>query len=290
MEIERKIGFFAIANYRVLDYEVRQTKDLYIICCGEEHFDHKKIIGPYTREGWHLHFITSGCGYLAVNGTTTRLMRGQIFLLHPNIEYTYWADKEHPWSYSWIQFDGENAAAYMEKAGFPKGQHVRDSILTPDSYANFIKEILCIPELTFANELKRIGILYTVIGLLVESYNTQCYPQKNHYDYSPKIYVAHAIDYIHKNYAQTSISQLADYIGINRSYLTSIFKKLVGVSPQEYLLNFRMEESLKLLAESSLPVKTIASAVGYDNPLTFSKTFKTRFGCSPQNYRKEHRT
>ncbi len=289
MEIERKIGFFATANYRVLDYDLRQTNDLYIICCGEEHFDSPKVIGPYTRNGWHLHFITSGGGYLAVDGTTTRLARGQIFLLQPGIEFTYWADKNTPWSYSWIQFDGVKASAFMEKAGFPKGIYVRDSIVKPDSFSTLVEEILSIPELTYANELKRIGILYSIIGLLVESHSTQCYPQTIHYDYSPKIYVAHAIDYIHKNYAQTSVSELADYIGINRSYLTSIFKKLTGVSPQEYLLNFRMEESAKLLAESNLPVKTIASSVGYDNPLTFSKTFKTRFGCSPQNYRNERR-
>ena len=49
MEIERKIGFFATANYRVLDYDLRQTNDLYIICCGEEHFDSPKVIGPYTE-------------------------------------------------------------------------------------------------------------------------------------------------------------------------------------------------------------------------------------------------
>ena len=85
------------------------------------------------------------------------------------------------------------------------------------------------------------------------------------------------------------MSQLADYIGINRSYFTAIFKKLVGVSPQEYLLSYRMEESMKLLTECDLPIKTIAASVGYDNPLTFSKIFKNRFGCSPQNYRKEHK-
>lgn len=287
MEIERKIGFFTSAHYRVLDYELRQTNDLYIICCGEESFDSPRVIGPSVRDGWHLHFITSGSGYLTADGVTTRLSRGQIFLLQPGVEYTYWADRDTPWSYSWIQFDGLNAAAYMEKAGFPKGLYIRNSILKPDAFSRLVDEILRIPELTYANELKRIGLLYTVIGLLVESYSTQCYSTKPHYDYSPKTYVAQALDYIHKNYAQTSVSQLADYIGINRSYLTSIFKKLVGISPQKYLLNFRMEESAKLLSESSLPVKTIASSVGYDNPLTFSKSFKAQYGCSPQNYRKK---
>ena len=287
MEIKRKLGFFATAQYRVLNYELRQTNDLYIICCGEEYFDRPKVVGPSTRDGWHLHVITSGHGYLSANGVTTRLSRGQLFLLQPGVEYTYWADKDTPWSYSWIQFDGLNAAAYMEKAGFPKGLYVRDSAVNPDLLSSLVKEILSIPELTYANELKRIGLLYTAIGLLIESRSLKEDPSSPpRYDYSPKTYVAQAIDYIHRNYAQATVSQLADYIGINRSYLTSIFKRLVGVSPQKYLLNFRMEESAKLLAESSLPVKTIASSVGYDNPLTFSKSFKAQYGCSPQNYRK----
>lgn len=287
MEIERRIGFYTTANYRVLDYELRQTNDLYITCCGEEHFDSPRIIGPCTRGGWHLHVINSGCGYLTADNVTVRLSRGQIFLLQPGIEYTYWADKDSPWSYSWIHFDGLNAADYMEKAGFPKGVYIRNSILNPESFSSLIAQILSVPELTYANELKRIGLLYTAIGLLVESHSTQCYSAKTHYDYSPKTYVAQALDYIHKNYAQTSVAQLANYVGIDRSYLTSIFKKLVGISPQKYLLNFRMEESAKLLEESNLPIKTIASTVGYDNPLTFSKSFKAQYGCSPQNYRKK---
>ena len=289
MEIERKTGFFTTANYRVLDYEIRQTNDLYLVCCGQEHFEQLKIVGPSIRSGFHLHIISQGSGYLSVNGVTRRLTRGQLFLLWPDVEYTYWPDMEDPWAYTWIQFDGKNAAAYMEKAGFSSGTYVRDSILSPESYIRLAEGILRIPELTYANELKRIGILYTLIGTLIEAHSTQCYSQKTHYDYSPKTYVAHAIDYIHQNYAQVSVASLADHIGINRSYLSSIFKRLVGIPPQEYLLNFRMEESARLLSGSELPVKTVASAVGYDNPLTFSKAFKNHFGCSPQNYRKDRR-
>ncbi|MDO5417272.1 MAG: AraC family transcriptional regulator [Lachnospiraceae bacterium] len=290
MDIQRTTGFYMSANYRVLDYEFRQTNDLYIICCGEEHFSSPRVIGPYTRTGYHLHIITSGSGYLSVNGETKKLTRGQLFLLRPNVETTYWADKDDPWSYYWIQFDGLTAAAFLEKAGFPPGTFVRDSILPPDDFVQYLEKILKTPELTHASELKRIGTLYSLMGVLIESYHTQCYSQKTHYDYSPKIYVAHAIDYIHHNYATATVSKLASYIGINRSYLASTFKRLVGISPQEYLLNFRMEESVRLLTEGEMPIKDIAASVGYDNPLTFSKIFKNRYGVSPQNYRKEHKS
>ena len=289
MEIERRSGYFITANYRVLDYEFRRTNDLFIVCCGEERNAAKTVVGPCIRDGWHLHFITAGSGYLATKGMTMKLSHGQLFLLQPGVEYTYWADKENPWSYAWIQFDGLNAASYMKEAGFPRECYIRDSIIEPETYVDVIRDILGIQGLTLWEELKRTSLLYQVIGLLVESYSTKCYPQKNHYNYSPQTYVSRAVAYIHKNYAQTNVSQLADYIGINRSYFTAIFKRLVGVSPQEYLLSYRMEESVKLLTESSLPIKTIAASVGYENPLTFSKIFKSRFGCSPQNYRKEHK-
>ena len=62
MEIERKTGFFTTANYRVLDYEIRQTNDLYLVCCGQEHFEQLKIVGPSIRSGFHLHIISQGSG------------------------------------------------------------------------------------------------------------------------------------------------------------------------------------------------------------------------------------
>ena len=97
------------------------------------------------------------------------------------------------------------------------------------------------------------------------------------------------MDFIHHNYSRLTINELARSIGINRSYLTSIFKKEVGVSPQEYLVQYRLDQGAKRLASTDTPIKDIAQDIGYDNPLTFSKIFKSRFGCSPQAYRQNQK-
>ena len=285
----KKTGYFITATYRVLDYVNRQTQDLILTCCGREHFVNYKRFGPEARPGYHVHFILSGSGYLQIEDEPPiHLSRGQIFVVRPDIITSYWPDPENPWEYSWVTFEGEKAASYMEKAGMPDGTYARDSILHPEEYSALVEEILAFPELTFANELKRTGLLFSIISLLISSYSSRCYGQSNHYDYSPKVYVAHALDYIHHNYSRLSINDLAREIGINRSYLTSIFKKSVGISPQEYLVKYRLDEGARRLAESSSPIKDIAQEIGYDNPLTFSKIFKSRFGCSPQSYRRQH--
>ena len=96
--------------------------------------------------------------------------------------------------------------------------------------------------------------------------------------------------YIVENYSQKiKINELADYVGVNRSYLASSFKKATGYSPQEYLLSIRMERAKSLLETTDLPVNTISNSVGYSDQLAFSRMFKRYAGVSPTTYREEHK-
>ena len=83
------------------------------------------------------------------------------------------------------------------------------------------------------------------------------------------------------------INELADYIGVNRSYLASNFKKTFGCSPQEFLVNLRMEKAKVLLKKQDLSINAVANVVGYTDQLAFSKAFKKHFGCSPSTYKDE---
>ena len=89
---------------------------------------------------------------------------------------------------------------------------------------------------------------------------------------------------------QLTPEELAKHIGIHRSYLTTIFKKRIGISPQEYLLQCRLRHACKLLSETNNPIQEIARNVGYDNPLTFSKIFKSYYGISPRTFREQQKT
>ena len=67
-----------------------------------------------------------------------------------------------------------------------------------------------------------------------------------------------------------------------------VMKKISAlVLAQEFLLQCRIRQACKLLTETNNPIQEIARQVGYDNPLTFSKTFKTFCGVSPRSYREQ---
>ena len=61
------------------------------------------------------------------------------------------------------------------------------------------------------------------------------------------------------------------------------FRKYLGVSPKEYLTNYRLNIAASLLSTGTA-VKEVALACGYMDIYSFSKAFKKRFGCSPSTY------
>lgn len=91
------------------------------------------------------------------------------------------------------------------------------------------------------------------------------------------------------NYSdKVTVSQIAHYIGLDRSYLSSIFKKYLDTSIQEYLIQYRINKACDLFYNKELNISDISRSVGYDDPLLFSKIFKKYKGISPKKYRSMH--
>ena len=71
------------------------------------------------------------------------------------------------------------------------------------------------------------------------------------------------------------------------SYFGKLFKKATGMSPQRFLLNYRMTKAAEMLRMTNLPVAEIGRQVGYPDQLHFSRAFKSIYGLSPRNWKKE---
>ena len=287
MEVDK--NYRIDANFRWLGSEIKANEELCLTVCGIERCKPDKFFGPSVREDYHVHFILHGKGTLEIGEKSYQLQRGQIFVIPPNIETYYYSDPRDPWHYTWVSFGGTRAGYFLEKAGITKECPVRDAYIEPERFLELTEKILDHHELTVANELIRTSLLYEIIALLVESqYENRASKDKTEiYDYSPEIYVNTALEYMHEHYADIRISEVASFIGISRYYLTHIFKEKLNISPQEYLLNYRMEQGSRLLRTTGLSVQAISEKVGYENPLTFSKTFKNKFGLSPRTYREK---
>jgi AraC-like DNA-binding protein len=64
----------------------------------------------------------------------------------------------------------------------------------------------------------------------------------------------------------------------------TIFKKVIGKSPKDYLIDYRMEQARRLLIETDLNVAQVAAYVGYQDASYFSSLFKQKEGISPSKF------
>ncbi len=112
----------------------------------------------------------------------------------------------------------------------------------------------------------------------------RCRPDKFHW---PAEELSHrTIEYINTHYIEPlTLSVIARSLHINQYHLHHTFKRIVGKTPVEYLLQKRISEAKRLLKESNLTVTEVAVAVGFVNAAHFSTVFRKQQGFPPSTYR-----
>lgn len=260
------------------------TNDLYLVHCGMQKCPPGYTYNHKIPNEHHLHFVLDGKGVLLISEREYHINKNDIFLIPKDVPIKYYADHETPWTYMWVTFYGEMADKYLHDARISAENPVIHSTIPTSAYTPLIQCILNANHLTIANEIKRVAYLYEILSMLIES-QAAVRKADGKYDYSGDAYIDYALQYIKFNYNHIKVSDIANYIGIDRSYLTSLFKKNLNVSPQQYLMQFRLSEAAKLLKTTNMSVNEISAEIGYEDPFTFSKAFKKIYGVSPQSYK-----
>lgn len=248
---------------------------------GYEECEANHFYGPAVRKSFMIHYITAGKGIYRVNGKTYYLKKGDAFLICPGEEIFYQADKSNPWCYAWIGMQGIKINDYLQRTTLsdsPIIHYSKDEQLSflyiklAKAYSNNIK----------GRDLILNSILYEFLHFLVENF-----PNENHNTNHDEEYIQECIAYCFNNLdKKVQVQDIAEYLGLNRSHLTRLFKKHLGVSLKEYIWTTKINEADKLLRETNLSIKIIARSVGFDDQLYFSRFYKEKKGITAKEYRK----
>jgi transcriptional regulator GlxA family with amidase domain len=84
---------------------------------------------------------------------------------------------------------------------------------------------------------------------------------------------------------RTTLKELARMANLSVSHFSAIFRKELGFSPLDYLIRTRIQRACDLLDTTGSSLKEIAAAVGFSDPLYFSRVFRAIHGVSPRRYR-----
>lgn len=264
--------------------------DLGLYQFGWEQCDPSHSFGPAARNHYLFHLCLSGTGTLIAENSkgesiTYQIKSGQGFMMFPHQICTYIADREIPWEYAWLEFDGLRAKETIELAGISHDQPIYKARYK--DIAEIMKsEMLYIVNHKDASSFHLIGHLHLFIDSFIRSSSAMQSRQSNTLR---DFYIKEAISFIEQNFQNDiSVEDIAHSCGLNRSYFGKIFHENMGKSPQEFLISYRMTKAAELLKLTKLSIGDVGNAVGYPNQLHFSRAFKNVYGISPRQWREEN--
>ncbi|GMA61345.1 AraC family transcriptional regulator [Alicyclobacillus fastidiosus] len=240
------------------------------------------------EDGFHcfhwLHTV-EGCGKFTVNGTTVKLSTNQGILLKPGVPHSY-SPETQTWSTWYLTFDGALANPITASLDL---QHMLPISWDADAPLATIHEHFgekCRYSFDFAGINGSLEV-YAFLGQLKQFGQVRGQPSlsKGHERLTP-IYLL-----IEEQYGDPhlGLERMAAALQISSQHLNTLFRKSWGVSPYQYLLQFRIQKSKELLVSGpNRAVKTIAEAVGFKDYSHFVHTFHKLTGMTPVQFRQQY--
>ena len=201
---------------------------------------------------------------------------GDIYFLPKGAQYNYISLCDTPCNYISIWYTGniDLPMPYIRSIdGFPDASELKGSLADMWNFGDQADHYRCY------------AILYNLLTYLK---NTEkiTYADKKKMDI-----IAPAISYL-KNHIYDSdlnIQTLITLCGVSGTYFYKIFHQNYSMTPQKYILNKRLSQAKSIIDNGDLNcISEIATLVGFNDPLYFSRAFRKKYGVSPSHYTKQH--
>jgi len=252
--------------------------DLIVTETGYENCDPSHAWGPDKKSGHCIHYVLSGKGRIICKGKETLVTKNQVFYASPDFPVYYEADKDEPWEYIWITFNGTIAKNV-----------IRSTVITADNpVVNDENETL---KTFFENVFSAFSknenyILYSTGYLyLILDFFSKHYPSDQSANSYLQSIIGRSLALISQNFlGNLSVETLARKSGLCRSQLYRIFMSEFGYSPKEYITRMKIVYAAELIKGGAISINKGASEVGYNNYNSFSKSFKRIIGVLPTEF------
>ena len=258
----------------------KSVSDLSLYSAGYEKCAPGHSYGPICRSYQLIHFVLSGKGKLEIDGHTFQLGAGDAFIIPSDKITKQSASITDPWCYTWISFLGINAHMYTYQIIASAPEHYILRNLDVEKYRSLIAKIIELEGGATPRYFKANSILLQVLSELFDDvhFDERCWGKTN---------IADEIKfYLDVNYSEKlQIQEIAHMFCTHPNYLTRIFHEKYNVMPKQYLQGLKLKKACNLLATTDFPVSIISSAMGFDDQLAFSKTFRKTYSVSPTEYR-----
>lgn len=240
---------------------------------------------PNGRGDYQLLYIAAGKAHFYFDGKERIIPKGNMVLFRPGesqIYYLYASEK--PETY-WVHFTGSDVGLLLDYYQMPKGENVFYTGTSPDYqwlYRQMIQEL----QLRRANYDDLLSMNLRHIFLMINRYLKE--GKQVGTDVLDEI--ERATHYFNENYnQQISIEKYAEEHMMTSCWFIQSFKQITKTTPMQYIVSLRITNAMNLMDNTNYSIAEVASAVGYDNALYFSRLFHKHTGMSPREYKKRNK-
>jgi len=256
------------------------SRSLSVNSSGFFRVDSEPGITTYHPEGrfdYQLIYIASGKGHFVFDGTEHTVTKGHMIVFRPGEAMDYYYRKEDKTDVYWVHFTGSEAKKMVSLLNVPDDKNIFFSGVSPDYrwiYEQIIREI----QLKRANHEEMLSTFLRQLFLLINRYSKEDCLQGS--DVANEI--EKAIHYFNENYtSDISIEDYAKEHTISKNWFIRCFKKIMKITPMQYIISLRISSAKTLLENSDKSIAEIAWVTGFENQLYFSRLFKKSTGLSP---------
>jgi len=260
------------------------TYPLSLFQCGHQRQPPNNASYPIIRNNLLIHYVVKGTGTFYPGKQAFKIGPGQAFFVLPGHETNHTSDKDNPLEYYFLAFDGssESLQANINALGIDSNHPVltlpSPIPLVTQWLAHVVEQFLEPNE----NEFRSMGYAFLFLADIAEASPLKK-NRVNQHQYIEKI-----MHYIRVNYSQPlTVEDLSRQFNLSRSHLYRLFKSYTGFSPQQYLINTRIEAAKSHLSSSRHSMKSIAQFCGFRDSMHLSAVFKTYTSISPTEYREQ---
>ncbi|WP_024865933.1 AraC family transcriptional regulator [Butyrivibrio sp. FCS014] len=250
----------------------------------------------YVATHWHsaieVMYILEGEVDITVNGSTTELLPGDVFLVDSAIPHSTKSlngnkavliQLPYPLLERYIPDLNSRRFELNCKSDNPI---VRTKVL---QLIEIIKQMQVVFEVKPEGEILRFNsLLFEFMFQIYHNFSEEVSDTDSRKETKTFGRIQNILDYLDNNYAsQISLDEIASVACFQKEYFCHFFKKQMGITYTRYLNDLRLAKIRKDLAETDLPLKDILEKHGFTNYKLFRKMFNETFGCTPVAYRKK---
>lgn len=268
------ISNIGVSNFASSEY-------LCVNCCGTQSCTtyQRTTIRENGRKDYHILYVVGGVMEVEHAGKEYQLTPGDFVLYFPGERQKYYHRANGKTQDHWLHFSGMGVSETLKRLSF-----VRSGVYRAEPSALIDK---CFRQMIYESNVKKpcheiaeCGHLLVLLSLL----SRRCFSDDNVVGMEK---ISPAIQHISVTYGyQPDIAHLASLCSLSQSRFMHLFKQITGTSPVKYYHHLRVEHAKEFLLQTDASISEVADAVGYTDPLYFSRVFKKMTGVSPLAFRR----